>query len=74
MSVCLFVPKDLANRWTDRILLNKVASHRSLKVYNYFGGGYHHPPKKITINVTFKVPLEASSGVSASSLCIKMKL
>ena len=29
LSVCMFVPKDLANRWTDRILLNMVASHRS---------------------------------------------
>ena len=33
MSVCLFVclsvPKDFANRLTDRILLNRVAAHRS---------------------------------------------
>ena len=27
MSVCLFVPKDLANRWTNRLLLNRVASY-----------------------------------------------
>ena len=26
---CLSVPKNLANRWTDRVLLNRVASHRS---------------------------------------------
>ena len=25
----LYVAKDLANRWTDRVLLNRVASHRS---------------------------------------------
>ena len=45
-SVCLWVPKDLANRWTDRVLLYRVASHRPWEVYNYFGGGYHHPPKR----------------------------
>ena len=28
MCVCMFVPKDFANRWTDQILLNRVASHR----------------------------------------------
>ena len=27
--VCQFVPNDLANRWTDIVLLNRVASHRS---------------------------------------------
>ena len=27
LFVCLSVPKDLANRWTDRVLLNKVAFH-----------------------------------------------
>ena len=31
LFVCLSVPKDLANRWTDRVLLNRVASHRSRK-------------------------------------------
>ena len=29
MPVCLFVPKDLANRLTYRVLLNRVPSHRS---------------------------------------------
>ena len=29
LSVCLFVPKDLVNRGTDMVLLNRVASHRS---------------------------------------------
>ena len=35
MSFCLNVTKNLANRWTDRVLLNKVASGN---VHNYFGG------------------------------------
>ena len=30
-SMCLFVPKDLPNRWTDGVLLNRVASHMSRK-------------------------------------------
>ena len=31
LSVCVFVPKDLANRLTDRVLLYRVDSHRSWK-------------------------------------------
>ena len=31
MSLCLFVPKDLANRWTDMVLIYNVASHCSIK-------------------------------------------
>ena len=39
VSVLVSVPKDQANCLT--------ASHRSLgKVYNYFGGGYQHPPQR----------------------------
>ena len=38
VCVCLFIPKDLANRSTDMVLLYNVASHRSWKVYNCFGG------------------------------------
>ncbi len=29
MPVCMFVPKDLANHWTEMFLLHRVASHRS---------------------------------------------
>ena len=29
LFVCLFIPKDLANRWADRVLPYRVASHRS---------------------------------------------
>ncbi len=31
MSICLFVPKDLANRWTDMFLFYMEGSHRSLE-------------------------------------------
>ena len=31
MSVCLFVPKDLANRWTDMVLLYMVEPERFKK-------------------------------------------
>ena len=49
MSTCLSVclcQEILANRRTDMVLLYRVASHRSWKVYNYFGEGYRHPPKR----------------------------
>ena len=39
VSVCLSVPKDLANHSTDMVLLYSEASHRSWKEY-------YHPPKK----------------------------
>ena len=32
MSVCVFVRKDLANRWTDRVLFYRVASHRFVTI------------------------------------------
>ena len=42
VSVCLFVTKDLADRWTDRVLHNRVASHRSregfMTIKNVLGG------------------------------------
>ena len=31
----MFVPRDLAKRWTDMVLLGPR------KVYDYFGGGYN---------------------------------
>ena len=37
LSVCLFVPKDLTNRGTGKVLLHNKASHRSGKGFkNYF--------------------------------------
>ena len=47
LYVCVSVPKDLANRWTDRVLLNRVASSGPGKVYNYFLGDRDtpNPPK-----------------------------
>ncbi len=60
VSVSLFVPKDLGNRWTDRVLLNKVASHRSWEGYQI----WHSPPQ---------LPLEASRGVAASKIVIIAK-
>ena len=35
-----------ANHWSDRVLVYKIAFQRSVKVYNYFGEGYHQPPKR----------------------------
>ena len=47
MFVCVFpVPKDLTNCRTDEVLLNRIALIGPRKVYNYFGGGYHHNPKR----------------------------
>ena len=44
LSVCLSVPKDLAEpigfSLTGYLLIGPG------KVYNYFGGGYHYPPKR----------------------------
>ena len=48
LFVCLFVPKDLANRLTDMVLLYRVASHRSQAVYNYFWVGTTTLPREIT--------------------------
>ena len=35
MYVCLSALEDLANRWTDMILLHNVPSQRSKEGYNY---------------------------------------
>ena len=35
VCVCVCVPKDLANRWTDRVLLYNVASHWTWVVLFY---------------------------------------
>ena len=49
LSVCLSVPKDIANQWTEMVLLYKVIGPK--KVYNYFGGGYKKSPlEKITLH------------------------
>ena len=53
MSVCLFVMKDLANRWTYVVLVYRVASHRS-----WVG--------LLIEKKQFYVSLEASRGVAAS--------
>ena len=45
LFVCLSVPKDLTNCRIDEVLLNRIALIGPRKVYNYFGGGYHHHPK-----------------------------
>ncbi len=34
--MCLSVPKDLANRWNDRVLLFRVTSHRSCEGLKLF--------------------------------------
>ena len=47
--VCLFVPKDLANNWTDRVLRIRVASHRSQEGLKLFSWrvGHPQPPLKM---------------------------
>ena len=35
LSVCLFEPKDLANRWTNMVLLYRVDSYRSWECYTF---------------------------------------
>ena len=54
MSVCNCVPKDLTNHWTVMVLLYNVACHRFWKFYNYFGGGYQLPPRKIAPKMTLR--------------------
>ena len=46
MCVFLCVTKDFTNCWTDMVLLYNEAPLYPGKIYNYFGGGYLHPPKK----------------------------
>ena len=40
------VAKDLANCLTDMCLLYSKATYRPRKDFNYFWGGYLHPPKR----------------------------
>ena len=64
MSVCLFVPKDLANRWTDMVLLYSKASPRPLlcRFINILGDDTNTLSKEIALeknnpspkNVLFK--------------------
>ena len=55
----VFLSNDLANRWTDRALLNRLASHRSWEGLCLFWGrvtsSYQEklPPEK-NLNSTFK--------------------
>ena len=42
------LPEDLANRWTDMVLLYSVASHDQGKVYSFFGIEYYKFPEEIT--------------------------
>ncbi len=37
-SVCVFVPKDLVNIWTDMVFLYSKDSYRS-REQTFFGGG-----------------------------------
>ena len=64
VCVCVFVPKDLANRWTDRFLLNSVASHRSREDLKLFWGRVPLPFQEKSQKI--KEPLEASRGVAPS--------
>ena len=58
---CVSVPKDLANRKTDWVLLYRLAFHRSREGL-YFGGKYHHPPKRDNKNRNFFTFLDFKKG------------
>ena len=45
LSACVFVSKDLGNRWIDMVLHYSEAGPG--KVYYNNGEGYLHPPKEI---------------------------
>ena len=61
LCICVSVPKDPANRWTDQVLLNRVASHRSREGLWLFWGKTTSlmpleknmilPPKKFFLNL-----------------------
>ena len=80
LCVYLFVPKDLANCWADRILLNRVASHRSregLTIFSlqksqqiefFFTWTQLRKVMYYLSKKTFKVSLDASMGVAASNI------
>ena len=55
VCVSLFIQKDLANRRTDMVLLYNVASHRSWKVYNCFGGESTTLPGEIALKKFFNL-------------------
>ncbi len=65
LCVCRFVPKDLANRWTDRVFLNRVDSHRSREGLQLFWGRVPPPSyeklQKIEIFWIFCFYLETST-------------
>ena len=71
MSVCLFVPKDLANPWTDRVLLNRVA-YRSLEGFLtiFLVDGTPPPPPP----PQKKIFDETSWGKAASSITNQYKI
>ena len=48
LFVCLFIPKNLANRWTDRVLPNRVASHSSRVGLKIFWLRLPPPPQDIS--------------------------
>ena len=59
LCVSMFVPKDLANRWTDQVLLNSEASYRSREVFKIFWGWYLIPlNKKCPIPIFLKLKLK----------------
>ena len=63
--MCLFVPKDLANRWTDMILLYRVASQVLGRFITILGEGTtilpreNSPKKKSPIQKQILKTLEA---------------
>ena len=79
-SVCVCLPKDLANLWTEMALLYNIAYHRSWKGLKIFWGSLLPPPlppnfftfkTKVKKLVWFQppqrqVPKKASRGVAAS--------
>ena len=45
--MCLFVVKDLANHWTDIVLIySEASSEEPGKVYDYFAERYLRPSKR----------------------------
>ena len=65
LCVCLSVPKDLANRWTDQVHLNRLASHRSregLKGLKLFLGRVQPPSQE-------KSPLEKFPPLKNNEFC-----
>ena len=66
--MCLYVPRDLADRLSETVLLYSVASLGPREVYSYFRRGNRNP----THYLKFNPPLpqessEASRGVAAGA-------